>query len=150
MKGKKPVIYLFILLTCMRPPPALPPIALPNNSSIAAFSVARAADPRQRVDTYVLYLDASSDINMLYTDSSTSGSPTWRNLQPAALRGVDRDTSIACLTMATSPGGLSRAAILLEQVLEDNTSCYFQKGGLVMEAKLSGRDWVIVGRVPMS
>ncbi|KAK4445468.1 hypothetical protein QBC34DRAFT_333125, partial [Podospora aff. communis PSN243] len=49
----------------------LPSITMPKRAAIAAFSVARPADTQQRVDTYVLYLDSASNINMLYTDSSS-------------------------------------------------------------------------------
>ncbi|KAK0614710.1 hypothetical protein B0T14DRAFT_570614 [Immersiella caudata] len=94
-------------------PPGLPSIPLPDLSPIAAFSVARPQDEQQRADIYVLYLDASPNINVVFTDTS-SGSPTWKTTQPPALRGVDPDTSIACLNMATSP----RTSTVLEQLLE--------------------------------
>lgn len=123
---------------------------------MAGFSVARPSDRLQRVDTYLLYVDGSSNINMLYTDSSSSAgssssssSPTWKTAQPAALRGVDPDTDIACLTMATSPNNASGKPVLLEPA-SDQTRCYFQKGGLVTVAQLNGTaDWVVVGTVPI-
>jgi hypothetical protein len=122
---------------------------MPNLSPIAAFSVARPQDEQQRVDTYVLYLDASSNINMLFTDTS-SGSPTWKASQPPALRGVDPDTSIACLTMATSPNSSTGFEQLLEPASESTSRCYFQKGGEVLEARFDGKDWAIAGKVPIS
>ncbi|KAK0634202.1 hypothetical protein B0T14DRAFT_467522 [Immersiella caudata] len=128
-------------------PTALPSIDLPQRAPIAALSVARPSDPRQRVDTHVWYLDASSNINVLYTDLS-SGSPVWRSSQPAALRGADPDTSLACLNMATSPLAADGKPRLLELASAD-TKCYFQRGGLVMEARLDGGDWVVTGNVPI-
>lgn len=128
-------------------PSDLPSITLPRLAPIAAFSVARADDPQQRVDTYVLYPDASSNVHMLYTDSS-SGSAVWKTTQPAALRGIDKDSSIACLTFSTSNQNAANSAILLEPASEEN-KCYFQKGGQIMEAKLKGIDWEVTGNVPI-
>lgn len=93
------------------------------------------------------YLDASSNINVLYTDTS-SGSPVWRTSQPAALRGADPDTSLACLNMATSQVGADGSPKLLELASAD-TKCYFQRGGLVMEARLDRGDWIVTGNVPI-
>ena len=119
----------------------LPFITIPKRAAIAAFSVARPADTQQRVDTYVLYLDSASNINMLYTDSS-SGSATWKTSQPAALRSVDSNSNIACLTMATSPRDEAGNSVSLEAA-SDDTKCFFQKGGALMEARLSGLDWSV-------
>jgi len=121
--------------------PALPSITMPKRAAIAAFSVARPADTQQRVNTYVLYLDSASNINMLYTDSS-SGSAIWRTSQPAALRGVDSTSNIACLTMATSVRDEAGNAVMLEEA-SDDTKCFFQKGGALMEARLNGLDWIV-------
>ncbi|KAK4448745.1 hypothetical protein QBC34DRAFT_102424 [Podospora aff. communis PSN243] len=131
-------------------PTAIPSILLPPLSPIAAFSVARPQDKQQRVDTHVLYLDASSNINVLYTRMSSSGSPTWRTSQPAALQGVDPDTSIACLNMATSPRTSTEFEQLLEEPSESTNRCYFQRGGRLVEARYDGADWVIAGEVPLS
>ena len=125
----------------------LPSIDLPKQAPIAALSVARPADPKQRVDTYVWYLDAASNINVLYTDTS-SGSPVWRTSQPTALRGADPDTSLACLTMATSPQAANGSPKLLELASAD-TKCYFQRGGLAVEARLELGDWIVTGNVPI-
>jgi hypothetical protein len=76
----------------------LPEITLPKLAPIAAFSVAREGDAAQRVNTYVLYLDADANINVLYTDADAA----WATAQPDALKGADKDTDIACLNMATS------------------------------------------------
>jgi hypothetical protein len=123
---------------------------MPNLSPIAAFSVARPQDAQQRVHTHVLYLDASSNINVLYTRLNSSGSPTWRTFQPAALQGVDPDTSIACLNMATSPNTSTQFEQLLEQASESTNRCYFQRGGRLLEARFDGADWAITGEVPIS
>lgn len=130
-------------------PTELPVITPPKKAAIAAFSVARSDDAQQRVNTYVLYIDESSNINMLYTDVS-GGSPVWSTAQPAALRGVDADSSLTCLNMATSPEGPSGGAILLEEGTEDTMRCYFTMGGIVKEAKLvGGTEWTIVGSIPI-
>ncbi|KAK0719221.1 hypothetical protein B0H67DRAFT_149002 [Lasiosphaeris hirsuta] len=122
-------------------PTNLPLITLPKRSPIAAFSTGRQSDTLQRVDTYVMYIDADSNINMLYTDSSTDP-PNWRTAQPAALKGVDAGTNIACTTMSTSPRNEGLNAMLLEPVSDDGVRCYFQKGGKLMEGKLDdGVDW---------
>jgi len=125
----------------------IPSITLPNLAPIAAFSVARPADTQQRVDTYVLYPDSSYNLHMLYTDTST-GSTVWKTMQPAALRGVDRDTNLACLTFSTSNQNAANSAIALEKASEE-IKCFFQKGGLIMEAKLVGTDWEVTGNVPI-
>ncbi|KAK0649988.1 hypothetical protein B0T16DRAFT_325410 [Cercophora newfieldiana] len=118
-------------------PTALPSITTPQRSPLAAFSVARPSDALQRVNTYVLYLDGSSNINVLHTDM-TSGSPTWRTSQPEALHGADPDTSIACLNMATSPSNAAQSQELLEPASEATNRCYFQKEGVAVEVRLDG------------
>ncbi|KAK1833981.1 hypothetical protein QBC39DRAFT_278051 [Podospora conica] len=124
-------------------PIVLPAIVLPQKKAIAAFSAARPDDADQRVDAYVLYVDGSNNINMLYSDSSTAPA-TWKTVQPAALRGVDADTSIACVTMSTSGNNEAGKAVALEGVSEAN-ACYFQKGGILMEAKMKGLEWSAQG-----
>lgn len=71
-------------------------VELPEGGIFAPSSVSRASDSLQRVDTYVLHMDGSSSINVVYTD------PSWKTAQPNVLREVDSDTDIACLTMATT------------------------------------------------
>ncbi|KAG7064552.1 hypothetical protein JMJ76_0012315 [Colletotrichum scovillei] len=128
-------------------------IATPGNSftvptiskggSFAAFSIARESDALQRVNIYILFIDASFDINVLR--NSASG---WQLTQPAALKAVDSDSDIACLTMATTCFDSNGSQVLLGQALSE-TRCYFQRGGLVREAMLSGDDWVDLGSVPI-
>ncbi|KAK0627963.1 hypothetical protein B0T14DRAFT_493953 [Immersiella caudata] len=125
----------------------IPSITLPNRAPIAAFSVARPTDTQQRVDTYVLYPDLSYNLHMLYTDTS-SGSTVWKTTQPAALGGVDKDTNLACLTFSTTDRNAVNSAINLETASED-IRCFYQKGGLIMEAKLVGTDWEVTGNVPI-
>ncbi len=139
------------------PPTGLPDITLPKLAPMAAFSVARPDDAFQRVDTYLLYRDASSNINMVYaagaatsTSSSTTSSVQWKTAQPAALKGVDSDSDIACLNMATSFYNAAKVPVLLEEASEE-TRCYFQRGGEIVEVRLDAAkaDWVVVGAVPM-
>lgn len=122
---------------------AFPSISLPEGNPFAAFSVARPSDFLQRVNTYVLYLDASSDINVVFTDSSS-----WKTTKPDVLKGVDPDTDIACMTMATTHRDSSQSEILLEG-LSGDTRCYFQRGGLVREVVFNEAGWVDVGNVPI-
>ncbi|KAK4120276.1 hypothetical protein N657DRAFT_625561 [Parathielavia appendiculata] len=137
-------------------PVALPDIVIPARSPIAAFSVARPGDRLQRVDTYVLYLDANGDIAVLYTAPSSSSSSemaAWMTAQPAALKGADRDTDIACLNMPTSFWDAAGADVLLEEASAETARCFFQRGGKVVEVRLDSREtgeWVVVGEVPMS
>ncbi|KAK4237605.1 hypothetical protein C8A03DRAFT_34407 [Achaetomium macrosporum] len=131
------------------PPTALPAITLPRLAPMAGFSVARAGDPLRRVDTYLLYLDAEKDINVVYTDASAGAERVeWKTARPAALRGADPDTDIACLTMATSFHNAAEAEVHLEEA-SDATRCYFQRGGVVVEVRLDKGDWTVVGSVPI-
>ncbi|KAG7045098.1 hypothetical protein JMJ77_0009186, partial [Colletotrichum scovillei] len=114
-----------------------------KGGSFAAFSIARESDALQRVNIYILFIDASFDINVLR--NSASG---WQLTQPAALKAVDSDSDIACLTMATTCFDSNGSQVLLGQALSE-TRCYFQRGGLVREAMLSGDDWVDLGSVPI-
>lgn len=133
-------------------PTTLPDITLPEKAPIAAFSVARSGDTGRRVDTYVLHLDASAQINVLYTDSSAGSEADvpWKTAQPAVMKGVDKDTDIACLTLATSPYDAAREAVALEEA-KDERRCYFQRGGKVVEVRLDGDtgEWVAGGEVPI-
>lgn len=72
----------------------------------------------------------------------------WKTVQPESLTNADNGTSIACLTMSTSPYDANLQALDLEQASSES-KCYFQRGGLVREVVLSGTDWVEVGIVPM-
>ncbi|KAK2014367.1 hypothetical protein LZ32DRAFT_627564 [Colletotrichum eremochloae] len=129
-------------------PTDFPSITLPERGAFAAFSVARPSDSLQRVDTYALYLDASSDINVVYTDSSVSSLPSWKTEQPDALKGADVDTDIACLTMAASARDEFKEQVLL-RVAPSMVRCYFQREGLVREVTLNGTQWVDIGSVPI-
>ncbi|GAB1316890.1 Fucose-specific lectin [Madurella fahalii] len=129
----------------------LPGITLPRAGPFSAFSVARPSDPLQRVNTYVLYLDTEANINVLYTESSSvsADSPAqWTTTQPEVLRAVDRDTDIACLTLATSNNNAAGNPVLLEPASGENR-CYFQRAGQVVEVRLDGQEWVEVGSMPI-
>ncbi|KAH6845808.1 hypothetical protein B0I37DRAFT_192402 [Chaetomium sp. MPI-CAGE-AT-0009] len=132
-------------------PTTLPDITLPKRAPIAAFSVARRGDTLQRVDTSVLYLDADANINVLSSQAgSESGETVWKTAKPDVLRGADRDTDIACLNMATTGYNAANVSVALEGA-SDETRCYFQKGGAVVEVRLdAGRgEWVSTGSVPL-
>ncbi|KAK4246063.1 hypothetical protein C7999DRAFT_15765 [Corynascus novoguineensis] len=137
----------------------LPDITLPKRAPLAAFSVAReGGEDLQLVDTYVLYLDSNANINVLYTDSTSWDSSddgasgvVWKTASPRALRSVDRDTDIACLTMATTIHSAAKQEVPLEDGSSGENRCYFQKGGRVVEVRLDRdkQDWVVTGHLPI-
>ncbi|KAK4154923.1 hypothetical protein C8A00DRAFT_32281 [Chaetomidium leptoderma] len=130
------------------PTTTLPSITLPKRAPIAAFSVARPSDLLKTVDTFVLYLDANADINVLYADGYST---KWKTAQPDALKGADADTDITCLTMATSNYNAAKTTVPLEPPSSD-VRCFFQRGGQVIEVKLQDAKtakWVVVGSVPI-
>ncbi|KAJ0311021.1 hypothetical protein COL516b_001723 [Colletotrichum fioriniae] len=117
---------------------------MPGGAPFAAFSVARSSDTLQRVFTYVLYLDNDANISVIYNDASS-----WKTAQPASLKGVDADTDITCLTMATTHrDSFTQEVVLGAQSFDPR--CYFQREGLVREVILStNNDWVDNGNVPI-
>lgn len=134
-------------------PAELPEIALPKLAPLAAFSVARkGGDARQRVDTYVLYRDANADVGVVYAvaSSSSSGEAEWKTARPEVMKGVDKDSDVACLTLATSASNAAKVEVSLEQAGEE-ARCYFQRKGRVVEVRLDAEtgEWVAAGEVPM-
>ncbi|KAK1638640.1 hypothetical protein BDP81DRAFT_404656 [Colletotrichum phormii] len=81
---------------------------MPGGAPFAAFSVPRSSDTLQRVFTYVLYLDNDANINVIYNDATS-----WITVQPAGLKGVDKDTEITCLIMATTYRDSFQQAVVL-------------------------------------
>ncbi|KXH27622.1 hypothetical protein CSAL01_12941 [Colletotrichum salicis] len=118
---------------------------MPEGAPFAAFSVSRSSDTLQRVFTYVLYLDNDANINVIYNDASS-----WITGQPTALKGVDTNTDITCLIMATTyRDSFQQAVVLGEEAFDPR--CYFQRGGLVREVVLSSNnEWADNGYVPIS
>ncbi|KAL2130594.1 hypothetical protein VTI74DRAFT_6206 [Chaetomium olivicolor] len=130
-------------------PTTVPDITLPKLAPMAGFSVARKGDESQRVDTYLLYLDGSANINVLYTALSGS-SVEWKMAQPEALKRADPETDIACLTMASTFQNASEAETLLAEASDDTMRCYFQREGKLVEVKLDLKgEWSVVGTVPI-
>ncbi len=130
------------MLTLSAQTTAFPDISIPKGAPIAALAVARPSDSQQRVNTYVLYLDASSNINVLSTEDSS----TWKTAQPDVMKDVDSDTDIACATMPQTFSDANANQLLLEAASGD-TRCYFQRGGQVVEVSFAGQDWVELGNV---
>lgn len=122
-----------------------PVINLPVGASFAAFTVARPDDTEGRVNTYVLYQEASSRISMVYLDNASA----WKTVQPEALTNADNGTGIACLTMSTSPSDVDGEEVLLEEA-SGASRCYFQRDGLLREVVLSGSDWVELSTIPLT
>lgn len=141
------IFHLFFLVLTSGPCHAaavLPTISLLVGASFAAFTVARPDDSDGRVNTYILYQEASSRISMVYLDNEAA----WSTTQPEALTNADNGTGIACLTMATSPYGVEGEEVLLEEA-SGTSRCYFQRGGLLREVVLSGNDWIELGTIPL-
>ncbi|KAK1498087.1 hypothetical protein CCUS01_12956 [Colletotrichum cuscutae] len=116
---------------------------MPGGAPFAAFSVARSSDTLQRIFTYVLYLNNDANINVIYNDASSC-----KTAQPATLKGVDADTDITCLTMATTHrDSFTQEVVLGAQPFDPR--CYFQREGLVREVILTNNEWVDNGNVPI-
>ncbi|KAH7368785.1 hypothetical protein B0T11DRAFT_67382 [Plectosphaerella cucumerina] len=119
-----------------------PSISVELDAPIAAFSVARPNDSAGRVDTFILYLDGT-DIHMVYTTGES-----WEQSSPAALRDVDKDADIACITLGSSNSG-SDGKTQRIPLAGRNSKCYFQRGGVVQEVVLDGTDWKKAEAVPI-
>ncbi|VUC28072.1 unnamed protein product [Clonostachys rosea] len=113
---------------------------IPLKHSFAAFSIAR--DPNKvntssKVSTFLLYQDNSGDIKQAYVDNDK----TWQTSAPDELKGADNGTDISCITTPAWEKDRTFDGLLL-QAASDLTKCYFQKGGKLMEVRLSGTNWV--------
>jgi hypothetical protein len=101
--------------------------------------VPRPQDTNHNLNTYVLWQDSSSDIQVNWQDDNSG----WKGPSTSpALKGADNGTSITCLTpSAWSP-------FLLQQNW-DMCRCYFQVGRALREVSFNGTDWAIIGNVPI-
>ncbi|CAH0021199.1 unnamed protein product [Clonostachys rhizophaga] len=113
---------------------------VPLKHSFAAFSIAR--DPNKvntssKVSTFLLYQDDTGDIKQAWVDNDK----TWQTSAPDQLKGADNGTDISCITTPAWEKDRTFDGLLL-QAASDLTKCYFQKGGKLMEVRLSGTNWV--------
>jgi hypothetical protein len=121
---------------------AFPDITLSKDATFAAFSVARTSlredQETDRVNTYLLYQDDSTDIKQVWLDNDT----VWLTSSPKALRKADKGTGIACISTPMWPETGPVKANVLNVASKDLTRCYFQKGGKLVEVVHDGgADW---------
>ncbi|KAK8087580.1 hypothetical protein PG997_002541, partial [Apiospora hydei] len=79
-------------------------LTIPDDSPLAAFTVARSGDnPQNFVNTYILYVGPKGAVNMVWQDDENSG---WKGpvQYPEAFGGADAGTDIACVTPAAWAG----------------------------------------------
>lgn len=133
------------------------------NSPISAWVTARSSSRSHSPNTYILYRSSSSssssDIQMLYTSFHTSfaDSPdesiTWKTSTPEALKGLDKDTDIGCVMMASIDKDGNGKEVPIEEDSEEVNRCFFMKGGKLVETRMSGGaedgEWKVVGEVPL-
>ncbi|KAK3495372.1 uncharacterized protein B0T23DRAFT_130678 [Neurospora hispaniola] len=130
-------------------------ITPPNGAPIAAWITSRPSSPSHFPNTYIFYLDSDSNIQMVYTSFSGSGdgSPSWKTSAPEALKGLDKNTEIGCVLMASIDKDQNGNEIPIEEDSEEVNRCFFQKGGKLVEARMSESagtgEWKIVGEVPL-
>jgi len=100
-------------------------VSIPASASIGSFSVPRSGNTGGDMNVYVLWQNASGQIQMVWQDD-TSGTG-----------------SIACLTPSAWPPSELQANY-------DLSRCYFQSNGTIKETKFDGSAWNVVGDVPQS
>lgn len=94
------------------------------------------------VDIYIIYREASSDFKQLWTED---GGMNWRTSSPEALKGGDIGSTITCTSLETVDQEGSR----ILQPVSAGVSCYFLKDGYMVEAEYNGKDWTLVGDIPL-
>ncbi|KAI1735383.1 hypothetical protein F4680DRAFT_453070 [Xylaria scruposa] len=113
---------------------------LPQTSSFGIFAVAQENDLNHSTDMYILYQNASNDLNYAYY----SGSLWEPGGASDALKNADASTDIACLTEAIWSG----QAVM--STAYDMSRCYFMSGGQIREVGFDGKTWVDMGYVPLT
>ncbi|KAK3399480.1 hypothetical protein B0T20DRAFT_497796 [Sordaria brevicollis] len=133
-----------------------PDITPPSNTPFSAWVTARSDSRGHSPNTYILYRSDSGDINMLSTSFSSStddSAVTWKTSSPDGLKGMDKDTDIGCVMMASIDKDNDGNEIPVEEDSEEVDRCFFMKGGKLVEARMSGKDgggeWRVVGDVPL-
>ncbi|VUC32460.1 unnamed protein product [Clonostachys rosea] len=127
---------------------SFPNIVTDELASIAAFSVAASSDSsKKEINAYILYQDDSGTIQQIFRDGEKN---EWQESTPDAFKGADKGTSISCATTPTWswPSVPELGERLLESV-SDLNSCFFMKGGAVMEARLDGTSWTVTQEIKM-
>jgi hypothetical protein len=117
-------------------------VSIPASASIGSFSVPQSGNTGGDMNVYVLWQNASGQIQMVWQDD-TSGTG-WKGPSTSdAFNGADTGTSIACLTPSAWPPSELQANY-------DMSRCYFQSNGTIKETKFDGSAWNVVGDVPQS
>uniref|UniRef100_A0A8H7K6M3 Fucose-specific lectin n=1 Tax=Bionectria ochroleuca TaxID=29856 RepID=A0A8H7K6M3_BIOOC len=128
---------------------SFPNIVANDLASIAAFSVAASSSDasKKEINAYILYQDDSGTIQQIFRDGEKN---EWQESTPDAFKGADKGTSISCATTPTWtwPTIPELGERLLEPV-SDLNSCFFLKGGAVMEARLDGTSWTVTQEIKM-
>lgn len=111
----------------------------PIGASLAGFSTASKNAADVDLNTFLLWQDANSTIQMSWTLNGGG----WRGpLTFPAFAGAEKDTALACLTGLT----------FTTQPLPPGTElarCFFQTGRALREVSFDGERWKIVGVVPI-
>ncbi|PNP41792.1 hypothetical protein TGAMA5MH_06385 [Trichoderma gamsii] len=115
-----------------------PPIAIPPNSPMGAFTVPRYSNSSDgAMNTYILWQNSSDTLLMTWEDDDTG----WRTSStPTFLGRPDNGTGISCLTatlwtVASLPSDYSTAR------------CYYLMNGQIREVKYDGSNWAVIGNV---
>lgn len=126
---------------------AFPNIVTDELASIAAFSVAASSSDasKKEINAFILYQDDSGTIQQIFRDGEKN---EWQQSTPEAFKGADKGASISCATTPTWQTVPELGERLLESV-SDLNSCFFMKGGAVMEARLDGTSWTVAQEIKM-
>lgn len=118
-----------------------PPIAIPPNSAMGAFTVPRYSNSSDgAMNTYILWQNNSDALLMTWEDDDAG----WRTSStPTFLGRPDHGTGISCLTatlwtVASLPSDYSTAR------------CYYLVDGQIREVQYDGSNWVVIGNVQLN
>ncbi|KAK6070677.1 hypothetical protein SCUP515_08286 [Seiridium cupressi] len=116
--------------------------AIPDDTAIGGFAVARPNDTKNQTNTYLLYQDNSGTIQVVWQDD-TSG---WKGPSTYdAFDNADNGTDITCLTAAAWDA--SGHEVTSNQNMN---RCYFQAGNKVREVYYDGSNWNDEGYLPIT
>ncbi|KAK9420617.1 hypothetical protein SUNI508_06357 [Seiridium unicorne] len=116
--------------------------AIPDDTAIGGFAVARPNDTKNQTNTYLLYQDNSGTIQVVWQDD-TSG---WKGPSTYdAFDNADNGTDITCLTAAAWDA--SGHEVTSNQNMN---RCYFQVGNKVREVYYDGSNWNDEGYLPIT
>jgi hypothetical protein len=124
----------------LKPLIGAPPITIPPNSAVGAFTVPRYSNSSDgAMNTYILWQNSSGSLLMTWEDDDAG----WRTSStPTSLGKPDNGTGISCLTatlwtVASLPSDYSTAR------------CYYLVDGQIREMQYDGSNWVAIGNVQL-